>query len=334
MSSRTAKSNFVSSLIPVAIVGFVATVLVVVWRSSGTPIQHDAIERPAQIAEPTSESSSTLGSAASIEQPEANSTEVTQSSDSLLAGFPDVVVEVREGHSPDTSTPLRLRLEALRRAAESGDADAALELAGSLVECAASPRSPEELEVRINTLYQTRRVPTNAAPIDDLYGAVEDLRDNYEFCEGITLDQVLDHFIYMKLAADNGNLEAKSRLTGYGAMPEDGIFEALDRAWLSREDRARDELKHNFDAAISGDADAILTYGSWASEPMFNVDRTEALAFQLAGIYLKMADGQFVARYEQELMRLRGSTSKNEMDIAIERAKQILTGENCCYRIK
>lgn len=332
--------KFLSSSCPRK-VGIVVLVLVaiaalaVVWSRSESPPYNESVEDElASAFVAAAEEQEEPPQIHLVESQKSISFDQTTKAEQSISDLPRVVIVRRTRHSPDRTSPLASRLEALQDAAESGNPDAALELAGGLAECANAPRNQDALDEKINTLYQTRMVETSTVPIDNLYEVVQELRDNYQYFEGISQDQVLDHYTYMKLAADNGNLEAKSRLTRYGPMPEDEIFVALRRAWVTGEDMVWDEVKHQRDAAMSGDADAILDYGTLTAEPMFNVEKTESVAFRLAGLHLKILAGDDTAWFEQELKNLQLTTGKNDMEAAIERAKQILESDRCCYRLK
>ncbi len=323
-----------------------AVVLIViatlVWRGFGHSNEQVTATPPVSLEEPKSEQLQPAETEPPNQAGPTKATEPERSEDNslstgtavLLARLPVVTLEYRERHTPDTTIPLIQTIADLRASAESGDADAALELAGSLASCVGASRSAESLEQRINRLYETRMVENRTVPVDNVDPYAQRYRDTFRFCEGITHEDILDHYIYMRLSAENGSMEAKSRVTRYGAMPRDGIFEALERAWPDKESARIEMLNHEYEAALDGDIQAMRSYGYLAAYPPLGFDVVEAVAFELAALHVDRLDGYSPNVAMQRLEQLRLSTPYADMERAVDLATTLLNREQCCYRLQ
>lgn len=157
--------------------------------------------------------------------------------------------------------PLKAKYDALVDEAMAGDAEAAMALAASLIHCLSAPRNEEQLAQKINYVTQTRRVAGYAVQVTDLDAATHEITRNYEYCAGIDKDRVLDHFVFIKIAADNGNIEAKVKFINYGGMDMADRRVAYRRVWDSDVEMYQDELRHLIDAANAGNSSAIFGVG-------------------------------------------------------------------------
>lgn len=247
-------------------------------------------------------------------------------------------LEHRDTHRMSTDVPLATRYEGLVNRASSGDPIAAIDLAISLSYCAAVPRTDEKQDRLINYTYQTRRVHGKMSPVDDLEGAVGKIVRKYEFCKGITRDQILNTYLYEKIAAENGSLQAKAgALDGYdGGMHYDDVWPARDRAWSSKDEELRHRVRHTADAAEAGNAEAIFRLGdifrshdSILDDFDTNMGEVEAAAYRIVGAHLLILSGETYA--QSEMQRTINSLSLHDANTAITLANEIIRRDGCCF---
>lgn len=243
---------------------------------------------------------------------------------------PTTVIEI-EKHRPDTSIPLRLVYDDLKAAADRGDADAALGLAGSLIECAEAPKDAQGLDQQLLNLYQTRRVSGSAFQVQDLELEANRFRDRYEFCQDISRARIKEAYRYIRISAEYGNVEAAVRLNTYGPMLYEEVFEALDIAFESRQEMQSVTDRLHFEAAESGSADAFLWFRRYTDENADLLSADQARAYRIAGLYLAVlydrnAD-HYRPRLRQEITLVRPSNRAQ----LIESVNAILMRENCCF---
>jgi len=248
-----------------------------------------------------------------------------------LLGLPPRI-EHAPKHQLDMSVPLSQKYDHLVNSANNGNAEAALELALSLSHCSPAPATSEQYENRRNTISQTRMVPGRIYPIDDIGAELEQLQKNYRFCKSMTRDQIRDLYVYIKMAAENGNLQAKTELTAHGGLYEDEVFEALARAWDTGEEMATDSLRYLTESMQEGNLDALYKLGAGQGIGEFQISRTEAAAYRIAGAYLSILAGRSdAARYNAKIDSVRGSLTPHEEREALRRAKKLVQRENCCF---
>jgi len=238
-------------------------------------------------------------------------------------------------HQIGDDVPLADKYNELVDLAMAGDPDAALELAASLSRCLLAPRSEEQLTQKLATVTQTRRIEGSAAQVDDLEAVRKRVVRDYEYCEGVGSDQVLDHFLYMKIAAENGSLEAKVKLLSFGPMDLDDRQLAYIRAWDSEEEMRSDELRFLQEAADAGDANAIYRFGTRLLDGSGHLPIVEAAGYVIAGGHLRVLNGSADPEMtNRRLDRVLNGLSASDADAAIEIANQLIEGDRCCSFIK
>jgi len=295
------------------------------------------VERPAGEAAPDSPVGQKALLSASVETESVGVSDdtATLSASGIQAAIdqleqPDRIIEFAK-HRPDTSTPLQLVYGGLKAAADRGDAEAALELAGSLVECAEAPANIEGLDEQLLDLYQTRRVTGYAGQVQDLDGEAKKHRDRYEFCRGISREQIKEAYRYLRVSAENGNIEAAVRLNSYGPMLYAEVFEALDIAFSSRHEMATVTNRLTFEAAEAGSAAAVLRTGQYMAEGGDLLSADEARAYRIAGLHLAVLHGSNSDHYGAKLREEIASIRPARRAQIIESANKILLRETCCF---
>jgi len=246
-------------------------------------------------------------------------------------------LEHRDSHRMNMDIPLASRYENLVNKSMSGNPDAATDLAVSLSYCAAVPRDDEQQERLINYTNQTRRVEGYVYPVDDLDGAIQEIVRRYEFCKGVTRDQILDLYLYEKIAAENGSLQAKVSSVNYGwGMYYGDVSSALERAWSGKEEMWEHNVRHTADAARAGNVNAIYRLGrifEFGDRTFGDIrlNTVEAAAYRVAGAHLKMLSGSSRQLYQPAMEKAINSLSAHDATAAIALANQIIEREDCCF---
>ncbi len=245
-------------------------------------------------------------------------------------------IERRERLRLDKSAPLFDRYDRLVREAESGDAAAATELAAALSYCASAPRSDEQQAKLVDYTMQTRRVEGFLYPVEDLEAALRDIERRYAFCKGIGREQILNVYLFERLAAENGSLQAKAEAVNYGGLYYDEVWLALERAYADDDKRIRDHIRNAAEAAEAGNVSAIYQFGgmfeSGGDLPgEIQLSAVEAAAYRIAGLHLILLTGGDRQFYEPALERAFDSLSPHDAREAIALANQIMGRQSCCF---
>lgn len=246
-------------------------------------------------------------------------------------------LEHRDSHRINMDMPFTSRYEDLVNRSNSGDPGAATDLAASLSYCAAAPRNIEQQERLIDHTNQTRRVEGYVYPVDNLDEAIRQIVRRYEFCDGITREQILDNYLYAKIAADNGSLQAKAGSLRYGkGMLYEDIWPALERAWSSEEERWQHSVRHTADAAEAGNVSAIYELGRiFESDVSFSsgthLNQAEAAAYRIAGAHLKILSGSDSQLYRPIMEKAINSVAAHDVEAAIALANELVERDGCCF---
>lgn len=246
-------------------------------------------------------------------------------------------IDRRESFRLDKSAPLVGRYDRLVREAESGDATAATELAAALSYCASAPRSDENQANLLDYTMQTRQVEGILTPVEDLEAALRDIEQRYAYCKGIGRERILDVYLFERLAAENGSLQAKADAIHYGSgLYYDDVWPALERAYAGDDQRIRAHVRNTTEAAKAGSVSAIYRLGEIfaAGEDIPGEKRlsvVEAAAYRIAGLHLKILTGGDSERYEPRLERAFDSLSPHDARDAIASANEILARQSCCF---
>ncbi len=238
-------------------------------------------------------------------------------------------------HQIDRDTPLVNKYEDLVDDALAGDPIAAIELAGSLSHCLQAPRNSKQLDQLINETNQTRQVEGNLYQVSDLDVATKEIVRQFEYCKGISKDQVLDHFLYMKIAADSGNLQAKVDLLNYGSMSMEDRKSAYLRVWSSEKEMLDDELQYLIDAAEAGNVNAIYRLGGRLMDGSGHLSSVDAAAYRIAGGQMRaiagLGDPGMISRAMDRTMN---SLTPSDAEAAIEKANELIGRDDCCSYLK
>lgn len=243
-------------------------------------------------------------------------------------------ISIVKKHKPDTSTPLRLIYDDLKSAAMNGDPDAALELAGALVECVEAAANADKLELQLLQLYQTRHVSGSARQVEDLDYEAEKIRNRFTFCEAISREKVKEHYKFMRVAAESGSVEAKVRQASYGPMLESEVFEAINIAWKSSDEMRIVTNRFHYEAARAGEVSSMLSIGRRMENGGDLMSAEEARAYRIAGYHLSVIQGLNVEkngpRLKQEIYSIRPVDRADALDAA----NSLLARESCCFFIR
>lgn len=184
--------------------------------------------------------------------------------------------------------------------AQSGDAQAQLDLGRILESCENIPEDAKALEDMIASVHKTRRY-RGGIKVDDPHAQEERLREEAQKCEGIPQDQRGRAREWVKAAADAGLLAAQDALASFHGPGDVYYLWTLD----TPENNAQDAARHRESTAYREKARAAGWADFWAMGNRYSqthkddppweretYDAVRAFAYFLAADELKEALGE------------------------------------------
>jgi hypothetical protein len=198
--------------------------------------------------------------------------------------------------------PLRTQLTRLKNLANQGDLQATYVLAMNLRFCSAAPQDETDLEARLQQAYQYK---------DDGI-AVANIKERYQFCEGINPQQRAEFYSYLERAAKAGFVPAQEEMatvTPEQFMQLAGATELERDAYIQkREDFIQLQLSLLESASQHGSINALITLSNMYHSQNYGADgRTKS--YTLNHLILELTDDNelqskysgFVQRRQSEL---------------------------------
>jgi hypothetical protein len=198
--------------------------------------------------------------------------------------------------------PLRTQLTILKNKADQGDLQATYVLAMNLRFCSVAPLNETDLEARLQQAYQYK---------DDGV-AVANIKERYQFCEGIDQQQRTEFYSYLEQAAKAGYVPAQEEMatvTPEQFMQLAGATELEREAYIQkREDFIQLQLSLLESASQHGSIKALITLSTMHHSQNYGTNgRAKSYALNL--LILELTDDNelqsryswFVQRRESEL---------------------------------
>lgn len=179
--------------------------------------------------------------------------------------------------------PLRTQLTRLKNLANQGDLQATYVLAMNLRFCSAAPQDETDLEARLQQAYQYK---------DDGI-AVANIKERYQFCEGINPQQRAEFYSYLERAAKAGFVPAQEEMatvTPEQFMQLAGATELERDAYIQkREDFIQLQLSLLESASQHGSINALITLSNMYHSQNYGADgRTKS--YTLNHLILELTD--------------------------------------------
>ncbi|KOO60089.1 hypothetical protein WH43_00240 [Rheinheimera sp. KL1] len=198
--------------------------------------------------------------------------------------------------------PLRTQLTELKNKAGQGDLLAAYVLAMNLRFCSTAPLDETDLEARLQQAYQYK---------DDGV-AIAEIKERYQFCEGINQQQRAEFYAYLETAAKAGYVPAQEEMatvTPEQFMQLAGATELERDAYIQkREDFIQLQLSLLESASQHGSIKALITLSNMYHSQNYGADG-RAKSYALNHLILELTDDNelqskysgFVQRRQSEL---------------------------------
>jgi TPR repeat protein len=226
--------------------------------------------------------------------------------------------------------PYSAAYQQLEPAARSGDPAAQYRLGLLLYECRDVPVDEATLGREIETVYQTRR--RNGWDVDDPADEARTLRRRYQECAGVPGEARGQYRDWLRRAADAGLVEAQLGLPLHLPPGEYCQYwsECTPQQRVRQEALQQEAIDYLGKARDAGSAAALWTFGAWYAEgEVLPRNDVEAYAHFRALDEINAASGD-PHRFSAMLDDLRGRLRPADLDQAEARARELLSGPNCC----
>ncbi len=214
--------------------------------------------------------------------------------------------------------PLQTQLARLKNRADQGDLQATYSLAMNLRFCSLAPLDETELEERLQQAYQYK---------DDGL-AVANIKQRYDFCQGIDQQQRTEFYLYLESAAKAGYVPAQEEMAT--VTPEQFMQLAesteLEReAYIQkREEFIQLQLSLLESASQRGSIKALITLSNmYHSQNYGEHGRAKSYAFNL--LLLELADdNELHSRYSDFVQRRQSELTPEQIEQAQALSEQWL----------
>jgi hypothetical protein len=214
--------------------------------------------------------------------------------------------------------PLRTQLTRLKNRADQGDLQAAYSLAMNLRFCGMAPLDETDLEARLQQAYDYK---------DDGL-AIANIKERYEFCEGINQQQRNEFYAYLEIAAKVGYVPAQEELatiTPEQFMKLAGDTELERDAYIQkRDDFIRQQLLLLESASQHGSIPALIALSNMHHSQNYGEHgRAKSYAFNL--LILELADdNELQSRYSWFVQRRQSELTPEQIEQAHTLSEQWL----------
>lgn len=214
--------------------------------------------------------------------------------------------------------PLQAQLTSLKSRANQGDLQAAYMLAMNLRFCASAALDETDLEARLQQAYQYK---------DDGV-AVANIKERYEFCEGIDQQQRAEFYLYLESAGKAGYVPAQEEMatiTPEQFMQLAGATELERGAYIQkRQDFIQLQLFLLESASQHGSIKALITLSNmFHSQNYGEQGRAKSYAFNLLILELT-DDNELHSRYSDFVQRRQSELTPEQIEQAQALSEQWL----------
>jgi TPR repeat protein len=249
-----------------------------------------------------------------------------------LFGFtpPSRLESLERSHRTDER--LSVEYDALVNSALGGDGNAAMTLGLSLAICSHAPSSRDQLEDWVGHVQTTGLHPKLSIRLGDPAAQIEQFRRDFEYCQGISRDQLLEYASWIRTAANLGNLEALTEFVDSVGVDTEIRAAAEAAIWSTPAAKLDDLIHAKRLAAQAGSANALVAIGQLALRGKIpELSRNEAIGYYVAGIAAKNAGMQEAEISTQRASQLMNSVSPSNLAEIREVVEGLLEDEDCCF---
>jgi hypothetical protein len=214
--------------------------------------------------------------------------------------------------------PLRTQLTELKNKADQGDLQAAYVLAMNLRFCNMAPLDETDLEARLQQAYEYK---------DDGV-AIAEIKERYEFCEGINQQQRAEFYLYLERAAKAGYVYAQEEMA---TVTPELFMQLADATELERgayiqkrQDFIQLQLSLLESASQHGSIKALITLSNmFHSQNYGEHGRAKSYAFNLLLLELT-DDNELHSKYSGFLQRRQSELTPEQIEQAQALSQQWL----------
>jgi len=206
--------------------------------------------------------------------------------------------------------PLHTQLTTLKSKADQGDLQAAYVLAMNLRFCLSAPLDETDLEERLQQAYQYK---------DDGV-AIANIKERYEFCEGINQQQRAEFYAYLETAAKAGYVPAQEEMatvTPEQFMQLAGATELERGAYIQkRQDFIQLQLSLLGSASQHGSIKALITLSNMFHSQNYG-EHGRAKSYALNLLILELTDdNELHSKYSGFLQRRQSELTPDQIEQA------------------
>ena len=310
------------------IVGLIAGVAVAAhfW-----PSEQSENENIGELSPPPEDNSSAFARSHSIDTPEDGDQDREETAMELFGFTAPLRLDTAE-RSHRTAERLASAYDALAESALGGDGNAAMTLGLSLAICSHAPSSLGQLDDWVGHVQTTGVHPKLSLRLGDPAGQIEQFRRDFEYCQGISRDQLLEYASWIRTAADLGNLEALTEFVDSVGVDSRIREEAEAAIWSTPAAKLDDLVQTKSLAAQAGSANALVAMGQLGLRGKIpELSRNEAIGYYVAGIVAKNASMQEAEISTQRATQLLNSVSPSSLVEIREIVEDLLAAEDCCF---
>jgi hypothetical protein len=243
---------------------------------------------------------------------------VTQPHSSPAVPEPAEQIVVIERTDWKLDQPLQAQLTRLKNRADQGDLQAAYSLAMNLRFCGMAPLDATNLEARLQQAYQYK---------DDGV-AIAEIKERYEFCEGINQQQRDEFYFYLETAAKAGYVYAQEEMatvTPELFMQLAGATELERGAYIQkRNDFIQLQLSLLESASQHGSIKALIQLSNMHHSQNYG-DHGRAKSYALNQLILELADdNELQSRYSWFVQRRQSELTPEQIEQAHTLSQQWL----------
>ncbi|EGM75987.1 hypothetical protein Rhein_3979 [Rheinheimera sp. A13L] len=215
--------------------------------------------------------------------------------------------------------PLHTQLTKLKNRADQGDLQAAYSLAMNLRFCGMAPLDETDLDARLQQAYEYK---------DDGV-AIADIKERYEFCEGINQQQRDEFYAYLESAAKAGYVPAQEEMatvTPELFMKLAGATDLERDAYIQkREDFIQLQLFLLESASQHGSIRALITLSNMHHSQKYG-EHGRTKSYALNHLILELTDdNELQSRYSWFVQRRQSELTSEQIEQALALSQQWLT---------
>ncbi len=226
--------------------------------------------------------------------------------------------------------PLSLSFDSLVERANHGDGEAALQLGRSLATCQKLPRSHAEFSERVERAQGRNSSGEAESSLLMNKADIFELQQDYEFCKGITDEQISQYAYWQMHSAELGVLEAQAEFM-HQPVDLEVRRKASQMIWESDDGYIVDAARFYQLAANRGSPESMISVAQWALRGLIpEISVNEVSAYFISGLVARDAAGLPTAMFLDRANQLMSNRSDADIREIEAISRRLLDDKNCC----